>query len=156
MAYSVLVLSIIEQYILLLDGLRYQCMRRLYYSLPGWVLTVVVSLAILYLTLVPRPLPDVDLPLFPGVDKLVHAIMFGGLAGAVVLDWSRWRGRVSLSVGCLVVAALVSTFAGGIIELLQLMMALGRGCELWDFVADGAGAFLGAWVARPVARWLMA
>lgn len=130
-------------------------MRRLYYSLPGWVLTVVVSLAILYLTLVPRPLPEVDLPLFPGVDKLVHAIMFGGLAGAIVLDWSRWRG-VALSARYLIVAALVSTLAGGLIELLQLVMAMGRGCELWDFVADGVGAFLGAWVARPVARWLIA
>ena len=141
--------------ILLPDGLRYQSMRRLYCSLPDWALTVVVSLAILYLTLVPRPLPDVDIPLFPGVDKLVHAIMFGGLAGAVVLDWSRWRGMVSLSVRSIVVAALVSTLAGGLIELLQLVMAMGRGCELWDFVADGVGAIIGAWVARPVARWLM-
>ena len=141
--------------ILLPDGLRYQCMRRLYYSLPCWVLTAVVSLAILYLTLVPRPLPDVDMPLFPGVDKLVHAIMFGGLSGTMVLDWSRWRG-VALSARSLVVVALVSTLAGGLIELLQLVMAMGRGCELWDFVADGVGAFLGAWVARPVARWLIA
>ncbi|MDE6450032.1 MAG: VanZ family protein [Muribaculaceae bacterium] len=130
-------------------------MRRLYYSLPCWVLTAVVSLAILYLTLVPRPLPDVDMPLFPGVDKLVHAIMFGGLSGTMVLDWSRWRG-VALSARSLVVVALVSTLAGGLIELLQLVMAMGRGCELWDFVADGVGAFLGAWVARPVARWLIA
>ncbi len=129
-------------------------MKRLFFSLPDWLLTVVVSVAILYLTLVPRPLPDVDIPLFPGADKLVHALMFGGLAGAVALDWARWRGVSVLTPCRLAVIALIATLAGGMIELLQLVMAMGRGCELWDFVADGCGAVSGAWLAGYVAGWL--
>lgn len=130
-------------------------MKRLFFSLPRWILTAVVMAAIIYLTLVPRPLPDVDIPLFPGADKLVHAIMFGGLAGAITLDWVRLRGVTGLTCKCLSAIALIATLTGGVIELLQLWMAMGRGCELWDFVADGAGAVSGVWIARPIARWLM-
>ena len=41
-------------------------------SLPPCIFSVVCIIAVLYLTLVPRPLPDMDIPLFPGADKVVH------------------------------------------------------------------------------------
>ena len=48
-------------------------------SLPPCIFSVVCIIAVLYLTLVPRPLPDMDIPLFPGADKVVHAIMMMGV-----------------------------------------------------------------------------
>lgn len=131
-------------------------MKRIIQILPPWTLTIVVSLLILYLTLVPKPLPEVDIPMFPGADKLVHAIMFGSLTGALGLDLARGRGGLDgLTPRRLVGFAIIATLAGGIIELLQAWMNLGRGCEIWDLVADGAGAVIAACVTRPVAGWLV-
>lgn len=130
-------------------------MKRFLTWLPPYSLTVVVSVLILYLTLVPKPLPDTDLELFPHADKVVHGIMFGALAGALALDRARRRGIDRLTPRFLAVCFVASTVAGGAIELIQGGMAMGRGCDVWDFAADAAGALLAVLVVRSVARWLL-
>ncbi len=50
-------------------------------------MTAVVVLAILWLTLAPKPLPDSDVHWFEGADKVVHGCMFGGLFFVMGLDW---------------------------------------------------------------------
>ena len=47
----------------------------IYRRLPAFTATVIVIVVILYLTLVPRPLPDTGISLFQGADKIVHAAM---------------------------------------------------------------------------------
>ena len=123
--------------------------------LPAWTFTVVIVAVICYLTLVPRPLPDMDMPMFPGADKIVHGIMFGALAGAICLDMARKRGLQVLTVRLLLAAFVIASIAGGVIELAQGAMAMGRGCDSWDFVADAAGALLAVVVARPAIRVLL-
>jgi len=130
-------------------------MKRFLGILPPWSLTVAVSVLILYLTLVPKPLPDTDIPMFPGADKLVHAVMFGTLAVAMGIDFARKRSAGTLTFGLMMLFALIATFAGGVIELLQFWMDLGRGCELWDFVADAVGAFISVLIIRPFTRFLI-
>lgn len=124
-------------------------MKKLLTRLPAWTLTITVSLVILYLTLVPRPIPAEMVPMFPGADKIVHGIMFGALAGAIVLDRFRrygcGRARVFTAL-----AALIAFVAGGVIELLQGAMDMGRGREVMDLVADGIGAWLGAVLAAAI------
>lgn len=117
--------------------------RRIYELIPRWVPTGAVSASIMYLTLVPRPLPD-DMPeLFPGADKVVHALMFGALAGAIVLD--RRRGSDSLRWGRVALwSAVIASAAGGVIELLQGAMGMGREGDWMDFIADIIGAAIGA------------
>lgn len=110
--------------------------------LPAWLLTIVTVALILWLTLAPDPLPDEEpLHLFPGADKVVHGLMFGFLTFTALVDWSRGRDyrRVGWKV-CLLTAALVTCF-GIAIEFAQRGMALGRGFEILDMVADGTGAF---------------
>lgn len=109
--------------------------------LPRWSLTAITVTAILWLTLAPHPLPDVDVPIFPGADKVVHALMMSGLLWAWALDsmravhaWNRPRHLTTATV-------LVILF-GGAIELTQMAMHAGRGAEWWDFAADAAGALL--------------
>ncbi len=145
---------------------------------PSWILTIVVSLAILYLTLMPQPLPDDTPKLFPGADKVVHALMFGGLTFVILLDTQRRRnysssGRKSsgsdrkpigeeqakageqatfwqpLSKRYVWTVAAISALAGIIIECLQWAMGLGRGFEVADIVADTVGSFVFA------ALWLV-
>lgn len=107
--------------------------------------------AILWLTLAPHPLPsDMDVPLFPGVDKVVHALMFGGLAVCLLFD-RMLLSRKPLTAGWAWGAAAVSALFGGAIEIAQWGMALGRGAELLDFLADILGAVVGAFLFRACA-----
>lgn len=117
-------------------------MRRLLDRLPAWMLTGIVLAAVLWLTLAPKPLGDTDLPLFPGADKVVHALMFGGICIAVFLDLSRgpeYR-RVRRRTAWLTMAG--STLLGIVIEFIQGAMHMGRGFDPFDMLADFIGALV--------------
>lgn len=90
-------------------------------------------------------LPGRDVPEIVGSDKLKHLLAFGLLAfwfGSIVV-------RADLPwVGVAVVAI------GGVIELLQGAMGLGRDAEWLDLVADTLGVALGlVLVLTPLGRW---
>lgn len=119
-------------------------------KLPPFTLSAICFAAIVYLTLVPHPLPDNDLVLIPGMDKIVHAVMFFGLALCLAVDFRR-RGLSRLNR---FVAPLLSAAVGGGIELIQIAMGLGRSGDLLDFIADTAGAFFSVLVVPMVFRRL--
>lgn len=128
--------------------------------IPAGLPTVIVTAAILWLTLAPHPLPDNDMPMIPGLDKVVHACMFGGLYFIAALDLAIGRTRRKKAVfpllkrtTALCLALSVAAF-GGIIELAQGAMGLGRGCDPADFVADAAGVALAVWLTPRVVRLL--
>lgn len=113
---------------------------------PPWTLTIICVAAILWMTLAPHPLGEEELPLFPGADKLAHAIMFGGVAVVVLLDLARRNDRPlprPKTVWC--VAAFSSIF-GATVEIAQWRMGLGRSFEWSDIIADTAGAFIFSWL----------
>ncbi|MDE6802817.1 MAG: VanZ family protein [Muribaculaceae bacterium] len=122
-------------------------MKRLPALLPPWSLTTVISLLILYLTLVPQPMPDGFTEPFPGADKVVHGIMFAALTGAIVFDRGRSARRVPTQKFTLLAAG-IAIAAGALIELFQLWMAMGRGCEIADLAADTLGALFAAPISR--------
>lgn len=108
-----------------------------------WVATALALLFIFYLTLVPRPLPDTNIKI-PGLDKLVHAIMFGVLAFVACIDMAR-RNRShikSLSISTIIIISVIVAFIGLLIEILQQLMQLGRGGDLLDFIADIIGIII--------------
>lgn len=107
---------------------------------PRWLFTVVCLLVILYLTLMPDPLGDEELPLFPGADKIVHGLMFFGLTICMLFDEMRARGWKVLSLPVISLISLIGMGVGIGIEYLQEAMDLGRGKEFWDMVADAFGA----------------
>ena len=113
---------------------------------PRWILSVITVLAILWLTLAPKPLGDEPPPLIPGADKLAHSIMFGGLVWMMLLDWQRsheWR-KVDIKYAFCV--ASISSLFGIFIEILQKFMGLGRGFEIADIIADIIGSFFFAYI----------
>ena len=59
--------------------------------LPVGLCTILVTGAILWLTLAPHPLPESDMPVIPGMDKVVHGCMFGGLYFILAFDALLWR-----------------------------------------------------------------
>lgn len=124
-------------------------------KIPAYAFTILVVAAILYLTLVPRPLPDTDLSLIPHMDKIVHGCMFGGLVFVLALDCRRSRRHIRLTATVMTLLCVISVAFGGLIELLQEWMGLGRGCDIYDFLADTAGAVTSAIVSPPIVSRLL-
>lgn len=118
-------------------------------AIPAYQPTMAVIATILYLTLLPHPLGEEDIQLFEGADKVVHAIMFGGLTGTYIYD--RWRSCRPVTLKGALVVALLSAIFGMTVEYLQASMGLGRaGNDIYDALANTIGAFL----AVPVTHWL--
>lgn len=93
-----------------------------------------------------------SLPAAPGgsqgsLDKVLHALGFGLLAGLWCLALVELRPRLGVLRSAAAGFALSSLF-GGLLELWQGWLGY-RSCELLDWIADMAGALVvaGAWAA---------
>ncbi|MBD5329099.1 MAG: VanZ family protein [Bacteroides sp.] len=113
-------------------------------GLPPMLLTGITVVAILWLTLSPRPFGDMHTPFFPGADKIVHGLMFGFLVAMLALDNMRKQKFRPLPISILMVYALASSLFGVAIEYLQEWLQTGRAFEFTDMVADSTGAFAAA------------
>ncbi len=116
--------------------------------IPRFLTSAVVTAGVLYLTLAPRPFGSVRIPLFEGVDKVVHFMMFFAMAFAYHFDFRRGKKPVDEArlTGWIFVS--LSAF-GGLIELAQWKMRMGRSGDWYDLLADIAGAVYGiilAWL----------
>ena len=127
-------------------------LRKFLISLPPWFLTGITLIAILWLTLSPKPFGELTPPLFPGADKLAHAMMFGFLVIMAAVDYSRKKTAdksdklLSRPVSPLFLfsCALLSSLLGVAIEYLQKWLETGRAFEYTDMIADSCGAFAAA------------
>lgn len=108
---------------------------------PRWLLTAVCSAAILYITLAPHPVGQELLPVFPGYDKLIHGIMFGGLAFCAALDALLHKKSAPTPCAWLWVGAACIVF-GGVDEVLQGLLTDARAASPADWLADIAGTCL--------------
>ena len=117
-------------------------MKSILNKLPNWTLSIITVLAILWLTLAPKPLGDEPPKLFPGADKVVHAIMFGGFTIVMLLDWQRKNQWKMVKTQRAFLSATVSAILGILIEIAQAQMGLGRGFEYADIIADTIGAYI--------------
>lgn len=116
--------------------------------IPRFLTSAVVTADVLYLTLAPRPFGSVRIPLFEGADKVVHFMMFLAMAFAYHFDFRRGKKPVDEArlMGWIFVS--LSAF-GGLIELAQWKMRMGRSGDWYDLLADIAGAVYGiilAWL----------
>lgn len=109
-------------------------------KLPGWLLTIVTILIILWLTLASKPLGNQPPPLFYGADKIAHALMFGFLTLMILMDAVRKRSWVRADWWILLAAVAGSAGLGIGIEYLQRAIGDGRSYEVADMVADTIGA----------------
>ncbi len=129
----------------------YAIASRFVNSFPVGAISAVIFSIVLLLTLMPSDdIPSVSIP---HIDKVVHFVMFGALSVVFLFDCSRYVGRVSY--GRLIAVAMFSSLSGGVIELLQGMMGMGRGADWFDFLADSLGAFLMPLALYPVIRYLV-
>lgn len=103
-----------------------------------YVLTVLVTLAIVVLSTIPIPEnpPLGDVPL---MDKWVHMVMYGGLVFVMWVD-RVVIGRKDLSRQFLLAMFLYAVLLGGLMELVQAWLTTCRSGEWLDFEADAVGA----------------
>ena len=125
-------------------------MIRLLFSSKPWVrfaLSVVYLVIIVLLSLLPTSdLPDI--PLVSGEDKWIHFCMYLGLG--FVACWSLDRKGKPMPPLYLL---LLGVFMWGVLmEVLQRLMANGRGLEFTDMLANLAGAITGLIIYRFMER----
>lgn len=113
-----------------------------------WWPTLLTLAVVLYATLWPDPAGAEQVNLFPGADKLVHAIMMGGLASAIMFD--RRRAGHKLYKHYIVAVGLVVVAFSAFLELAQQAMGLGRTLDWFDFIADVVGVVVASFAAPPV------
>lgn len=119
-------------------------------AFPSWFFTVPVVIAILWLTLVPNPVPEIDVTFWEHTDKIVHAIMFGTLYFVVSIDWYRKRQKDIPRLWSPVSTTIFAWTAlfGAIIELVQPYV--GRSNDIYDFLADLAGIIIAGLVTPQI------
>lgn len=119
--------------------------------MPSYLPSVAITLLLLYLTLVPDPLPRIEQP-FLHVDKLVHVAMMLVVYLIYAFDYTRRERQHLLSLPVALWILLITVALGGFIELAQGTDFINRGCDIWDFVADSVGSALAFAFARPLMR----
>ena len=86
-------------------------------------------------------------PVFPGADKVAHAILYGVLGflawHAISRDWPASRPWLA---SALRLVAAIAVFAAG--DEWHQQFIPGRGAEAADWVADVAGASVGLTISR--------
>ena len=83
----------------------------------------------------------IQLPLFPGVDKLAHCIAYGCLAGTVLYGLHPFiSSSDKKNIAAIIVVAFCVLF--GISDEYHQSFIPGRQVSFWDLVADGLGALL--------------
>jgi VanZ family protein len=104
-----------------------------------WPAAIWSALIFILLVIPGDGLPSVGLFGNKQMDKAVHAFLF------FVFAWL-WAKRISATTfqpiykKQLITIAVLATFYGIVLEFVQLYV--GRDFDIWDMVADGAGAFL--------------
>lgn len=73
----------------------------------------------------------------PGVDKLIHAVLFFAEAALLLNAW-----KTGLNFRSMTIVLLWCAFLGGGLEVVQYYFVDGRNGDWLDFFADLAGAFL--------------
>ncbi|MDR1248837.1 MAG: VanZ family protein [Treponema sp.] len=88
-----------------------------------------------------------------GFDKLQHLLAYLVLAASVVFWFSPAQRRLH-RLRTFLLLVLVSSLYGVIDEIHQFYVP-GRDCNVWDWIADTLGAFLGAGVALLADRLML-
>lgn len=131
-------------------------MLRFLRQIPPYLLTLIVFVAICYLSLDADPFPDRERWFtFPGSDKVVHFIMYGGLTATFCFDYYR-RTTARCKLWLLIVALAGAITVGAVLELLQAHMGIGRSGDYVDFIANSLGAVVGIVVGNKLFARLFA
>lgn len=104
--------------------------------------TIAITSIILVLSLV-RFFPMEKLPKVPNSDKLVHFLMYVGLAFIVHWDYKYAKRKIDVLLHYVLICFVFPIALGGMIEVLQNTELIGRNGDIYDFTANTLGVFAG-------------
>jgi VanZ family protein len=110
------------------------------FSIPQWLritLSLVYLGIIAFLSLLP-PNDFVDIPLFPGADKMIHTCLYLGLSWLAC--WS-FHAEINRIWYFLIILFAISW--GTVMEIFQFLMHLGRSFEFYDIIGNSIGTLIG-------------
>lgn len=130
---------------------RLHIARALYFWPSAIVLAVII-----YATWLPAPLGSQPLPPIPDIDKLIHAVFGGGLAGAIIFDCKRSRPQSrAIAPAALAYIICVSMALMAVDEAVQGILPIGRPSDAFDLLADWGGIAVAALTAPAATDWLL-
>ncbi len=98
--------------------------------------------------------PKTDMEGIPGIDKLAHTCMYGGLCLVIWFEYLRNHSSINFAKVWIwgIIAPIIMS---GAIELLQAYCTENRGGEWLDFAANSLGVILAALVGYNLLRPFM-
>ena len=119
--------------------------------LKKYPLSLTVICIIFYLSFFTPPKTGMEN--IPGIDKIVHICMYGGLCTLLWIEYFRYH-RTKNYCRMLIGGILLPILMSGFIELLQEHCTTNRGGDWLDFAANSFGvlsaAALGKYVIKPI------
>lgn len=129
-------------------------MRAFLYKIPTYLPTAIILVLLFYLTLVPQPLPPIDVPML-NADKVVHVVMMWGVSSVIMFDYKRRERQRVLPLSVRFYIMVGTIVLGAFIELAQGTELIHRGCDLWDGIANAVGCVLAFFITPPLLRRLL-
>ena len=126
------------------------------YYIKKYPFSLLVVMAVVYLSFFNPSDVDSDLFKIPHIDKIVHFCMYGGVSGMLWLEYL-WGHRTYRSPmwHAWIGATLCPLMFSAAIELLQEELTTHRGGDWLDFVANAAGIFFATLLGRYVlSKWI--
>jgi VanZ family protein len=116
-----------------------------------WFALVIFWAVVLYWLSEQSSLPTSES--FEGIDKLQHAVYFAA-GGACFLLGLRLAGFVRKTSAAVILTVLFCSVVGGFDEWHQTFTPGRSGGDVWDWLADMTGGFIGAFIALRAENWL--
>lgn len=127
----------------------------MFYYLKKYPISLTLILVVIYLSFF-KP-PSVEIASIPGMDKIAHICMYGGLSGMLWIEFLRNHRRYDEVLWHAWAGAVLCPLAmSGIIELLQQYCTTYRGGDWMDFLANSVGVTLATLIAYFIIRpWIL-
>lgn len=116
---------------------------------------MIVVGVIIYATWYSHPLPEEEIPAIPHIDKLIHAIMMGGLTGAVLFDYRRADRTRRIGRKTVVIVSLSVALFAVVDEIVQGLLPIGRPSDYVDLLSDWVGVLVASLTAPSAVRGVL-
>ncbi len=88
----------------------------------------------------------------PHLDKFVHFIFYSVFTLLLISENNKQRMHRKVTVDAILIAATISLSYGALIEVIQKVLVINRGADIWDMIANTAGFLVAAVTYRSVNR----
>lgn len=88
----------------------------------------------------------------PHLDKFVHFIFYSVFTLLLISENNKQRLHRKVTVDAILIAATISLSYGALIEVIQKVLVINRGADIWDMIANTAGFLVAAISYRSVNR----